>query len=137
MRPGIRRFGFVALAAASVLSGASAPAARRKAAPVVQPRRFPLRVVSFGNAPSTRGTLLARLVDAGNGTRTDFDRLGAKARGAIALVRTKPMMSYDDLFAEYLAGPEMLKAAEAGGVAAVLFTSTRPRDLLYRHTITL
>src|SRR5438552_2918585 len=212
MRPGIRRFGFVALAAASVLSGAPALAARRKAAAaatppaiaaevlsarsrmdddlrtlcdeiggratgskayeaalewgkeafrrakvdsvelesydapakwegvraaasVLQPRRFPLRVVSFGNAPSTRGTLMARLVDAGNGTRSDFDRLGARARGAIALVRTKPMTSFDDLFAEYLAGPEMLKSAQAGGVAAVLFTSTRPRDLLYRHTI--
>jgi len=215
MRPGIRRFGIVALAAASVLSGAPAPAARRKAAAaptaappaiaaevlstrsrmdddlrtlcdeiggratgsrayeaalewgkeafrrakvdsvelesydapakwegvraaasVLQPRRFPLRVVSFGNAPSTRGTLMAKLVDAGNGTRSDFDRLGTRARGAIALVRTKPMTSFDDLFAEYLAGPEMLKAAQAGGVAAVLFTSTRPRDLLYRHTIT-
>jgi carboxypeptidase Q len=108
----------------------------RAAASVVLPRRFPLRVVSFGNAPSTRGTLMAALVDAGNGTKTDFDRLGAKARGAIALVRTKPMLSFDDLFAEYLAGPEMLKSAEASGVAAILFISTRPRDLLYRHSIT-
>ena len=108
----------------------------RAAASVVLPRRFPLRVVSFGNAPSTRGTLMAALVDAGTGHKADFDRLGAKARGAIALVRSKPMLSFDDLFAEYLAGPEMLKSAEASGVAAVLFTSTRPRDLLYRHTIT-
>jgi Zn-dependent M28 family amino/carboxypeptidase len=46
------------------------------------------------------------------------------------------MLSFEDLFAEYLAGPEMVKAADASGVAAVLFMSTRPRDLLYRHTIT-
>jgi Zn-dependent M28 family amino/carboxypeptidase len=46
------------------------------------------------------------------------------------------MLSFDDLFAEYLAGPEMVKAAEASRVAAILFVSTRPRDLLYRHSIT-
>jgi hypothetical protein len=45
------------------------------------------------------------------------------------------MLSFDDLFAEYLAGPEMVRSAEASGAAAVLFTSTRPRDLLYRHAI--
>lgn len=105
-------------------------------AEVIAPVRFPLRVVSFGNAPSTSGKVTAPLVDAGSGTRADFERLGGQARGAIALVRTKPMLSFDDLFAEYFAGPEMVKAAEAARVAAVLFMSTRPRDLLYRHTIT-
>jgi carboxypeptidase Q len=105
-------------------------------AEVLSPVRFPLRVVSFGNAPSTRERIKAPLVDAGSGTRADFERLGREARGAIALVRSKPMLSFDDLFAEYRDGPEMLKAAEASGAAAILFVSTRPRDLLYRHTIT-
>jgi len=105
-------------------------------AEVISPVRFPLRVVSFGNAPSTSGKITAALVDAGSGRRADFEKLKGEARGAIALVRTKPMLSFDDLFAEYLAGPEMVEAAEVARVAAVLFTSTRPRDLLYRHTIT-
>jgi hypothetical protein len=105
-------------------------------ASVVSPVRFPLRIVSFGNAPSTAGKLRAALVDAGNGSKADFEKLGARARGAIALVRSKPMLSFEDLFAEYLSGPEMLRAAEESRVAAVLFVSTRPRDLLYRHTIT-
>jgi hypothetical protein len=105
-------------------------------AEVISPFRFPLRVVSFANAPSTREKIKAPLVDAGSGRRADFERLGRRARGAIALVRTKPMLSFEDLFAEYLAGPEMVKAAEASEVAAILFMSTRPRDLLYRHTIT-
>jgi len=105
-------------------------------ASVVSPVRFPLHVVSFGNAPSTSGRLKAPLVDAGNGSKAAFEKLGRRARGAIALVRSKPMLSFDDLFAEYLAGPEMLRAAEDAGVAAILFVSTRPRDLLYRHTIT-
>lgn len=105
-------------------------------ASVLTPVRFPLHVVSFGNAPSTPQEIKASLVDAGGGSAGDFAKLGARARGAIALVRTKPMLTFEDLFAEYLAGPEMLKAAEDSGAAAILFMSTRPRDLLYRHTIT-
>ncbi len=105
-------------------------------ASVVSPAAFPLRVVSFGLAPSTPGAVTVPLVDAGAGTKADFDRLGASAKGAVALVRSKPMKSFEDLFAEYLAGPEMMQSAVAHGSAAILFVSTRPRDLLYRHTIT-
>jgi hypothetical protein len=105
-------------------------------ASVAGPNGFALRVVSFGLAPSTSGSLTAALVDAGHGTRADFERLGARAKGAIALVRSNPMKSFDDLFAEYLAAPGMMQAAVEHGVAAVLFLSTRPRDLMYRHTIT-
>ncbi len=105
-------------------------------ATVVAPTAFPLRVVSFGLAPSTPGAVTAPLADGGFGTKADFDRLGAAGKGAIVLVRSHPMTSFDDLFAEYLAGPEMMQAAVAHGAAAILFVSTRPRDLLYRHTIT-
>ena len=103
---------------------------------VDSPVKFPLRVISFAMAPSTSGALTAPLFDAGEGREADFERLGSKARGRIALVRSKPMRSFEDLFAEYLAGPEMVKAAAKSGVAAILFVSTRPRGLLYRHTIT-
>jgi carboxypeptidase Q len=106
-------------------------------ASVVSPYRFALKVTSFALAPSTPGVLTAALVDAGAGRRADFERLGGKARGAIALVRTKPMKSFDDLFAEYLMGPEMLETARAKGVAAILFLSSRPRGLLYRHQVSL
>jgi carboxypeptidase Q len=106
------------------------------ASAVVSPSEFPMRAVSLGLAPSTAGPLTAAVVDVGDGRRADFDRLGAAARGAIALVHSKPMNSFDDLFAEYMAGPETMQAAADHGLAAVLFTSTRPRDLLYRHTIT-
>ncbi|MGH9315760.1 MAG: M28 family peptidase [Thermoanaerobaculia bacterium] len=105
-------------------------------ASVVAPFRFPVRVVSFALAPSTTGAVTAPLVDAREGKKTDFERLGANAKGAIALVRSKPMRSFEDLFGEYLAGPEMMRSAVASGAAAILFISTRPRDLFYRHTIT-
>src|SRR5262245_15249098 len=105
-------------------------------AEVLEPVRFPLRVVSFGLAPSTPGALQAPVLDAGFGKSTDFARLGAAAKGAIVLVRSNPMNTFADLFAEYQAAPEMMRAAVDAGAAAILFTSTRPRDLLYRHTIT-
>ena len=112
--------------------------AESAAAAVVAPWQFPLRVVSFALAPSTPGgALTAPLVDAGMGRRTDFEKLGGKAKGAIALVRTKPMKSFEDLFGEYLSGPEMLDAARKSAISAILFLSSRPRDLLYRHQVAL
>jgi hypothetical protein len=105
-------------------------------ASVVSPSEFPLRATSLGLAPSTPGAVTAALVDAGSGRRADFDRLGAEARGKIALVHSGPMNTFEDLFAEYMAGPETMQAAADHHLAAILFTSTRPRDLLYRHTIT-
>lgn len=110
--------------------------AESAAASLVEPEKIPLRVVSFGLAPATDGPLLAPLVDAGDGAEADFARLGARGRGAVVLVRTRPMRSFEDLFAEYLAAPGIVDAAARGGAAAVLFVSTRPRDLLYRHTVT-
>ncbi len=111
--------------------------AKSATAAVLSPYRFPLRVVSFALAPSTPAGLTAPLVDAGTGGRADFEKLGAKGKGAIALVRTKPMKSFEDLFAEYLMGPEMLDAARKSGVSAILFLSSRPSDLLYRHQVSL
>ncbi|HWZ84890.1 MAG TPA: M28 family peptidase [Thermoanaerobaculia bacterium] len=105
-------------------------------AAVVSPSEIALRAVSLGLAPSTPGPVTAAVVDVGEGRRADFDRLGTSGRGAIALVHSKPMNSFDDLFAEYMNGPETMRAAADHGLAAILFTSTRPRDLLYRHTIT-
>lgn len=109
--------------------------AQSASASVVSPYRFPLHVTSFALAPSTPGAVTASLVDAGPGRRSDFEKLGAKAKGAVALVGTKPMKSLEDLFAEYLGGPEMVDAARKSGVAAILFLSSRPRGLLYRHQV--
>ncbi len=111
--------------------------AESASAAVVSPYRFPLRVVSFALAPSTPAGLTAPLVDAGTGRRADFEKLGGKGKGAIALVRTKPMKSLEDLFGEYFMGPEMVEAARKTGVSAILLLSSRPRGLLYRHQVSL
>ena len=73
--------------------------------------------------------MTAAIVDVGDGRRADFERLGATAKGAIALVHSKPMMSFDDLFAEYQLGPETMQAAvdaRAGGHTVHLDTPAGP-----------
>jgi len=97
------------------------------------PEEFPLRVVAAPGAPSTQGLLEAPLVDADEGSAESFARLGARAHGAIALVRNPEMKSFEDLFAEYMRNAPLLDAARKAQVAAVLLQSSRPRGLLYRH----
>lgn len=104
---------------------------------IVSPESVSLRVVACPAAPSTDGTLTARVVDAGEGTGENFARLGAKAKGAIAVVRSKEMKTVDDLFGEYMRNGTIFAAAKKAGAAAVLLQSTRPRGLLYRHPVGL
>ena len=106
-------------------------------ASIVSPESIPLRVVACPVAPSTDGALTARAVDAGEGTSEDFTRLGAKAKGAIAVVRSKEMKTVDDLFGEYLRNGTVFAAAKKAGAVAVLLQSTRPRGLLYHHPVGL
>jgi len=106
-------------------------------ASAVAPEQFPIRLAAAPFTPSTEGVLETRLVDAGEGTEADFAKLGSRAQGAIALVRSREMKTFDDLFAEYLRNSSLLAAAKKTGVAALLLESTRPRGLLYRHPMTL
>ena len=136
--------------AAAKFKAAGADAVRTEAFPVpflwlpgtaelsiVSPESVPLRVVACPAAPSTAGALTAKALDAGEGTEEDFARLGAKAKGAIAVVRSKEMKTDADLFGEYMRNGTIFTAARKAGVAAVLLQSTRPRGLLYRHPVGL
>ncbi len=106
-------------------------------ASVASPTRFPVRVAAAPFTASTKGTLEAPLVDAGEGERADFDKLAGKARGAIVLIHSKEMKTFDDLFAEYMHNPTVLEGAKRAGAAAILLESTRPRGLLYRHPVNM
>lgn len=100
---------------------------------VVSPARFRVRAVSLAWAPPIAVAKRARVVDVGGGSKEEF----AKAddiRGAIVLVHSETMKTWDDLFAEYLRAPGIIEAALKGKAAAIAFISTRERDLLYRHT---
>lgn len=97
------------------------------------PERFSVRIAASPFTESTQGPIEAELVDAGKGTAVDFEKLGARAKGAIILVRSDEMKTLDDLFAEYLRNIPLYESARKAQVAAVLLESTRPRGLLYRH----
>jgi carboxypeptidase Q len=101
------------------------------------PERFPIRLVAAPYSASTPGgTIEATLVDADEGSREAFAKLGTSARGAVALVASREMKTFDDLFEEYARDGPLLEAAQQAQVAAVLLQSTRPRGLLYRHPLT-
>jgi len=103
----------------------------------MKPESFSIRLAAAPFSASTQGALEARLVDAADGSTEAFGKLGEGAKGAIALVHSNEMKTFDDLFAEYVRNAPLLDAAGKAGVAALLMESTRPRGLLYRHPVTL
>ena len=95
--------------------------------------RFPVRAVSIAWAPALSPQRKVRVIDVGQGTAEDFARAGNVA-GALLLVHSEEMKKWDDLFAEYLRAPGIIDRAVAGKALSIAFQSTRPNDLLYRHT---
>ena len=85
---------------------------------------------------SSASALSAVMLDGGMGTSGDFERIGTSARGAWVLIET-PVL--DDraglagLFAEYKEAARIEQRAFAAGVAGVVFMSSRPKNLVYRH----
>ena len=75
-------------------------------------------------------------MNVGDGSKEAFAKLGGTGRGAIALVTSREMKTFDDLFEEYARDGPILEGAQQTQVAAVLLQSTRPRGLLYRHPVT-
>src|SRR5437868_3584207 len=99
---------------------------------ITSPAQFNLRAVSVGWAPATAGPVKARVADVGKGDAAGFTKAG-DISGALLLVHTETMKTWDDLFAEYLKAPAIIDAAVKGKAAGIAFISTRERDLLYRH----
>ncbi|MDD5541724.1 MAG: M20/M25/M40 family metallo-hydrolase [Acidobacteriia bacterium] len=102
---------------------------------VVSPARFKVHATSVAWAPATpKGGITAEVVDVGDGEGEDFAKLQGQGEGKILLVHSRLMTSLDDLFAEYMHFAAVMGSAAQAKAAAVLFMSTRPRGLLYRHT---
>jgi carboxypeptidase Q len=100
---------------------------------VVSPERFHVRAVSLTwTAPATSSASGLPVVDVGFGKAEDFEKAG-NLHGAIALVHSNNMKTWDDLFEEYLTQAAKLSAAQKAGATAIAFISTRNQDLLYRH----
>ncbi|HEX2092372.1 MAG TPA: M28 family peptidase [Longimicrobiaceae bacterium] len=99
---------------------------------------FAPRVASMPySAPTPRGGVTAPLLDAGFGTEADFRRLGDRVRGAFLLVETRELRDIEGLFREYAEAFEIEQRAFAAGVAGVVYTGSRPNNLLYRHNVSI
>jgi carboxypeptidase Q len=100
---------------------------------VVSPERFKVRVVSIAWAPALASQHNVRIVDVAEGVAADFAKAG-DVTGAIVLVHSKQMKTWDDLFDEYVRARTAMDNAVVAKVLAIAFESSRPNDLLYRHT---
>lgn len=102
---------------------------------IVAPEAFDVRVVSVAWAPALAAHQDVPIIDVGDGKAEDFVTAGNVA-GAILLVHSHEMAKWEDLFAEYLRAPGIINRALQGRALAIAFQSSRPHDLLYRHTDT-
>jgi carboxypeptidase Q len=99
---------------------------------------FPVHLVSAGWSPPTpQSGITASVADVGIGDEAGFARAGAAAKNAIVLVHTNILKTWDDLENEYASQPLIVDRAKKAGAAAILWMSTRPYLLLYRHTLTV
>jgi carboxypeptidase Q len=94
---------------------------------------FSPRIVSLAWAPALAPQRRVPVIDVGNGSADQFARAGSLA-GALLLVHSEEMKKWEDLFAEYLNAPAIIGRAVKAKALAIAFQSTRPHDLLYRHT---
>lgn len=105
---------------------------------VLSPEPFPVRLVSIGWSPATpEGGITAGVVDVGFGDEAGFAKAGAVANSAIVLVHSKFLITWDDLTSEYDIAPAIIDRAMKAGAKAILWMSSRPSLLLYRHTVSV
>ncbi len=103
---------------------------------VLAPENYPVRLVSTPWSPATpAGGITAEVVDVGTGDNADFAKAGVAVKGSIVLVHTGVLITFQQLAAEYLDGPEIVRNAQRAGAVAILWMSTRPNRLLYRHIL--
>jgi len=104
---------------------------------ILSPAPFPVRLVSIGWSPPTpEAGITADVLDVGVGDDAGFKKVGSAATGAIVLVHTRVLETWEDLAGEYKTDAQIIRRAKNQGVAAILWMSTRPNLLLYRHTET-
>ncbi len=102
---------------------------------VVAPVEFRVRAVSIAWIASVPPTT-ARVVDVGMGSAAEFAKAG-DTTGAIVLVHSKTLATWDDLFEEYFRAPDIIERSMKGKALLIAFTSSRDYDILYRHINTM
>ena len=102
---------------------------------VLSPAPFPVHLVSIGWSPATpEAGITADVVDAGLGDDAGFAKAGASAKDAIVLIHSNLLVTWHDLDYEYAIAPAIIDRAVKSGAVAILWMSSRPNLLLYRHT---
>ncbi|MEL6864345.1 MAG: M20/M25/M40 family metallo-hydrolase [Bacteroidota bacterium] len=95
---------------------------------------FSPKVVALSySRPTPNEGIKTRLLDGGHGTLKDFARLGAGVKGQFILVETDVLIDIDGLFKEYADAVDIEARALEAEAAGVVYMSSRPRRLLYRH----
>jgi hypothetical protein len=102
---------------------------------VVAPVEFRVRAVSLAWIAPVPPTT-SRVVDVGMGSAEEFAKAG-DITGAIVLVHSKVLATWDDLFDEYFRAPDIIARSVKGKALLIAFTSSRDYDILYRHINTL
>ena len=100
---------------------------------VIEPVKFSLRAASSALSPAVPRPIEAELVDGGAGNQGGISTKAASFRGKVALVELDQVSSFDDIATEQRDAMVAMGEAEEAGALAVLFLSTRPHRLLYRH----
>jgi hypothetical protein len=104
---------------------------------ILFPVPFPVRLVSIGWSPPTPADgITAGIVDVGKGDEAGFAKAGDAAKGAIVLAHSELLTTLEQLLDEYFQGPGIVDRAVKSGAVAILWMSTRPNLLLYRHSLT-
>ena len=102
---------------------------------ILSPAPFPVHLVSIGWSPATpEAGITADVVDAGLGDDAGFAKAGASAKDAIVLIHSNLLVTWHDLDYEYAIAPAIIDRAVKSGAVAILWMSSRPNLLLYRHT---
>jgi len=103
---------------------------------VLSPEPLPVRLVSIAWSPATPdGGITADIVDVGVGDDAGFAKVGPAAKGAVVLVHSNLLVTWDDLGHEYAIAPAIVERALNAGAEAIFWMSSRPNLLLYRHTV--
>jgi carboxypeptidase Q len=117
------------------------------------PLPIPVAAMPF-SAPTPASGTVAEVVDAGAGREQDFAAAGTRLRGRWVMIHNPLEETLEELteatvqlsgsptpvepLVEEFSEPHGLVAhVEAAGAAGILVQSARPRDLVYRHTLSL
>jgi len=99
---------------------------------------FRARTVAIGWSPATPAEgLTARVVDAGEGSVANFQKLGDAGKDAFVLIHSGLLHKWEDLFGEYMNAPGVIERATGAGAKGILWMSSREKTLLYRHVGTM